>query len=63
MRLSVVGEGDPAGFPALEAAVAKRLADVLGVVIQVRVVGPGALDALTEIETLPKPKRFKDERG
>jgi hypothetical protein len=63
MRLSVVGAGDPSGFPELAAAVAKRLADILGVAIDVRVVRAGELDALTEIETLPKPKRFKDERG
>jgi phenylacetate-CoA ligase len=63
MRLSVVGEGDPSGFPELADAVARRLADVLGIAIDVRVVRPGELDALTEIETSPKPKRFKDERG
>jgi hypothetical protein len=63
MRLSVVGEGDPSGFPEVAGAVSKRLADILGVAIDVRVVGAGELDVLTEIETLPKPKRFQDLRG
>ncbi len=63
MVLAVVGEGDPGRFPQLAAAVSKRLSDVLGLAIEVDVVGPGELDALTEIETAPKPKRFADERG
>jgi phenylacetate-CoA ligase len=63
MVLSVVGEGDPAGFATLSAAVGKRLTDILGLAITVNVVRPGELDALTQIETVPKPKRFADERG
>jgi phenylacetate-CoA ligase len=63
MVLAVVGEGAPSHFPELAATVSKRLADILGLTIQVDVVGPGELDALTEIETAPKPKRFADERG
>ena len=55
--------GDILSFPELADAVGRRLADVLGIAIEVRVVRPGELDALTEIETSPKPKRFKDERG
>ena len=62
MQLSIAGKGSPAGFPELASAVAKRLSDVLGVVIAVDVVAPGSLDMLTEIETSPKPKRFRDER-
>ena len=54
--LSVVG--DPAAGPAVEA----KLKDALGVKIRVEVVRPGELDELTEINTAPKPKRFKDER-
>ncbi len=63
MVLAVVGEGEPRRFPDLGSAVAKRLADVLGVQIGVEVVSAGSLDALTEVETSPKPKRFRDERG
>jgi phenylacetate-CoA ligase len=63
MVLAVVGEGARSRFPELAAAVSKRLADILGLTIRVDVVGPGELDALTEIETAPKPKRFADERG
>jgi phenylacetate-CoA ligase len=62
MRLAIVGQGSAADYPSLASAVAKRLSDVLGIVIGVEVVAPGALDALTEIETSPKPKRFRDER-
>jgi phenylacetate-CoA ligase len=63
MVLAVVGEGDPSRYPELAATVSKRLADILGLAIQVDVVRPGELDAFTEIETAPKPKRFADERG
>ena len=63
MRLSVVGEGDRSGYPELAERVGRRFADVLGIAIEVRVVAAGELDQLTEIETAPKPKRFKDERG
>jgi phenylacetate-CoA ligase len=62
MILSIVGEGDPAGYATTAQAVQKRLSDVLGVHIRVDVVAPGALDQWTEIATAPKPKRFRDER-
>ena len=62
MQLSIVGEGASAGYRDLASAVAKRLNEVLGVVITVEVVAAGSLDPLTEIETSPKPKRFRDER-
>jgi phenylacetate-CoA ligase len=60
--LSVVGEGDPAGYGDLAAAVERRLKDRLGVRIAVEVVAPGALDAWTEVGRAPKLKRFRDER-
>ncbi len=41
----------------------EALADVLGIAIEVASCGPASSTALTEIETSPKPKRFKDERG
>jgi phenylacetate-CoA ligase len=63
MSLSIVAEGDPSRYPELAEAVTKRLTDVLGVVIAVDVVAPGSLDALTEVETSPKAKRFRDERS
>jgi phenylacetate-CoA ligase len=62
MSLAIVAEGDPRRYPELAEAVAKRLTDVLGVNIAVDVVAPGSLDALTEVETSPKAKRFRDER-
>jgi phenylacetate-CoA ligase len=62
MILSIVGAGDPAGYAATAQTVQKRLGDVLGVQIRVEVVAPGRLDDWTEIATVPKPKRFRDER-
>ncbi|MCW2549403.1 MAG: hypothetical protein JWN96_3863 [Mycobacterium sp.] len=62
MSLAIVAEGDPARYPELAEAVRRRLTDVLGVNIAVDVVAPGSLDALTEVETSPKAKRFRDER-
>ncbi|MDG2308268.1 MAG: hypothetical protein P8R42_27130 [Candidatus Binatia bacterium] len=40
-----------------------RLKERLGVRIRVELAAPGELDPLTEIQTSPKPKRFRDERG
>lgn len=54
--LSVVG--DEGVGPAVEA----KLRDRLGVKIAVEVVRPGELDALTEVGTAAKLKRFRDER-
>ncbi len=62
MVVSVVGEGDPQGFPALADAVTQRLKEELGVRIACEVVRPGELDAWTGLHTSPKPKRFRDER-
>jgi phenylacetate-coenzyme A ligase PaaK-like adenylate-forming protein len=53
--------GDAAGD--LQDAVERRLRDVLGVKVGAQVVSPGELDALTEVHTSPKPKRFRDERS
>jgi len=39
------------------------LKEKIGVKFAVEVNVPGALDALTELKTSPKPKRFRDERG
>ncbi len=62
MVVSVVGEGDPAGFPRIADAVASRLKEELGVRIGCEVVRPGELDGWTELHSSPKPKRFRDER-
>ncbi len=40
-----------------------RLKERLGVRIRVALAAPGELDEMTEIETSPKPKRFRDDRG
>ena len=40
-----------------------RLKERLGVRIRVELGEPGDLDAMTEIHTSPKPKRFRDERS
>jgi phenylacetate-CoA ligase len=60
--VSVVSEHDPAEFPAIAAAVEERLRERLGVRIACEVVGPGELDAWTEVDVSPKLKRFRDER-
>ncbi len=62
MVVSVVGEGDPGGFPRIADAVASRLKEELGVRIGCEVVRPGELDGWTELHSSPKPKRFRDER-
>jgi len=48
---------------ALRAELEALLKDRIGVRFAVEVGAPGSLDALTEIATSPKPKRFRDERG
>jgi phenylacetate-CoA ligase len=64
--VSVVGARarvrDEAARAELGAAVERRLRDRLGVKIRVEVVAPGALDEWTEVDTSPKPKRFRDDR-
>jgi phenylacetate-CoA ligase len=60
--VSVVSERDPGEFAAIAAAVEDRLKERLGVRIRAEVVGPGELDAWTEVDVSPKLKRFRDER-
>jgi phenylacetate-CoA ligase len=59
---SVVSTGTEDAFATVRQEAERRLRDRLGVGIAVRVVKPGELDQLTEIQTSPKPKRFRDER-
>jgi phenylacetate-CoA ligase len=60
--VSVVSDRDPREFTAISAAVEDRLKERLGVRIRAEVVGPGELDAWTEVNVSPKLKRFRDER-
>lgn len=62
LHLSIVSEAPSDAHADIQAAVARRLQDQLGVRIGVTVVGPGELDADTEVATSPKAKRFRDER-
>jgi phenylacetate-CoA ligase len=63
LLLSVVSDRDASTFDSIGEEVERRLQARLGVKIRTEVVTPGALDALTELHTSPKPKRFRDERG
>lgn len=58
----VVSDRSAAEHPAIGVLVYERLQEKLGVEIPVEVVAPGELDALTEIASSPKPKRFRDDR-
>lgn len=60
--VAVESDLDPSERPALVAAVERALHEQLGVRIAAEVVGPRELDADTEALTMPKPKRFRDER-
>jgi phenylacetate-CoA ligase len=60
--VSVVSDRDPNEFTTIAAAVEDRLKERLGVRIAADVVGPGELDAWTEVNVSPKLKRFRDER-
>lgn len=60
--VSVVSDLDPSRWEVVRQEVEARLRDQLGVKIGAEVVGPGALDGLTEVATSPKAKRFRDER-
>ena len=57
--ISIVTDRDP---DEVRAEVEDKLKARLGVRIQAEVVSQSALDAMTEIHTSPKPKRFRDER-
>ena len=61
--LMVVSDAPVSEHARIGADVAERLKAQLGLRIDVDVVVPGSLDALTELATSPKPKRFRDERG
>ena len=60
--VSVVSDRAPAEFEPIREEIERRLQSKLGLKIGAAVVGPGQLDALTEIHTSPKSKRFRDDR-
>lgn len=62
MEIAVVSRRAPETHPDLVVELERVLQGRFGVRIHARVVGPGALDADTELHTSPKPKRFRDER-
>jgi phenylacetate-CoA ligase len=62
MIFSVVSTVDPTARPTVQSAVETRLKDALGVRIGVEVVAPGALDEWTGAGTMPKLRRFRDDR-
>ena len=59
----VVSNRPPSEFARISGDVEQRLQQRLGIKIRAEVVRPGELDALTELATSPKPKRFRDERS
>jgi phenylacetate-CoA ligase len=60
--LSLVSRRDVSEHEGLRIAVEDRLKERLGVRIGAEIVGPGDLDAWTEVNVSPKLKRFRDER-
>jgi len=60
--VSVASDRHPSQWEMLSQSIAERLHQQLGVRITAVVVGPGDLDALTEVSSSPKAKRFRDER-
>jgi phenylacetate-CoA ligase len=60
--VTVTSERDPSAYGELSAAIEDRLKERLGVRIRAEVVGPGELDAWTEVNRSPKLKRFRDDR-
>jgi phenylacetate-CoA ligase len=62
MIVAVTTAAGPAEHDALREELEGLLKDKIGVRFHVEVAAPGSLDALTEIATSPKPKRFRDER-
>jgi phenylacetate-CoA ligase len=50
-------------YAGLQSELEELLKERIGVRFTVEVSAPGSLDALTEISTSPKPKRFRDERS
>ena len=63
MVLSVASDAPVDEHEVIGNAVGRAVHEQLGVRVDVCVVPPGALDQLTEIDTAPKPKRFRDSRG
>jgi phenylacetate-CoA ligase len=61
--VSVASDRDVSQWASIGEVVADELHQKLGVRIAVDIVGPGTLDGLTEVDTSPKPKRFRDERS
>ena len=62
MLISVVSPAPAREFPTIQQELEVMLKDALGLRVKAEVVEPGALDALTEINTSPKLKRFRDDR-
>jgi phenylacetate-CoA ligase len=62
MLVSVVSALDPGRYAGLVTEIESALHARFGVRIAAEVVEPGSLDALTEVRTGPKSKRFRDER-
>jgi phenylacetate-CoA ligase len=60
--LSVVSDRARTEHPVVRDTLEDRLRERLGLRIEVEVVSPGVLDDWTEVNTAPKPKRFRDER-
>jgi phenylacetate-CoA ligase len=60
--VSVVSGLAQASRDELRERIEHRLHERLGVQIRAEIVGPGELDAWTEVLTAPKAKRFRDER-
>ncbi len=63
MIAMAVSPAPPSEHARIKGEVEALLREELGVRIEAEIVAPGALDALTEIHTSAKLKRFRDERG
>jgi phenylacetate-CoA ligase len=61
--LSIVSDRGKTEHDSVRASVEERLKEQLGLRVQVEVVAPGTLDALTGIASSPKAKRFRDDRS
>jgi phenylacetate-CoA ligase len=61
--VSVVSEAPAEAFAGIASEIEAVLKSRLGVRILVEVVAPGALDAWTGVDRLPKLKRFRDDRA
>ena len=62
LTISIVSSRPAEEFEGIRENIEGLLKQRLGVAIAARVMPPGALDELTEIATMPKPKRFHDNR-